>query len=331
VRSQPRVVADEEPAPPPKTAGRRRGVQSDAAKAAHVDDQIPGVVAPVIYAPRWDDKAIRAAARTNFTEEQATEVCEAIQMLPNGIGVRIFWLVHKYGMDTAFGQAIAPDIEYILGDYHGLGYSVTDANSPLVYPSNLVILVATLLGISGLPDPRHWLSDEACAIMDGENPKDRNATSLQAYTLAPTLRASTGDLQCHCETSPAYFKPRALAAYTTPSHNRCATGACRFHMVHATIKSVGEKMKEMRCERLPLFFCPDHPGQPIKIDYRLDDNKNPIGVFVKCTAVTTDANRIKRYCNVSEELFTRSNNFGLGSAGAIRLMNLLFQDPRLVL
>jgi hypothetical protein len=234
-------------------------------------------------------------------------------------------------METAFGRGIAPDIDFIMDDYRNLGYNVREDNSPLHYPSNLVIVVATLLGITGLPDRSRWLSDEACAVMDGENPKDRDAAALQAYTLAPSLRASTGDLQCHCEMPPAYFKPRQTTAYTTPSQNRCASGACRFHMIYATIKTVGEKLKAMKCERLPLFFCPDHPGQSIKIDFRLDDNKNPTGVFAKCTAVTTDANRAKRYCTVSEELFTRTGNYGVGSNGAIKLMNLLYQDTRLAL
>ena len=322
--------ADSRPAAP-VTSARRRAVLSDTAKAAHVDDALPGVARPTIYAPRWDPIAIRDAGRTSLTDDEVTDIFEAIQLLPNGIGARIMWLVKNFGMDTPFGKGIAPDIDDIMMSYRNLGHVVRDDNSPIKYPSNLVIVVATLLGITGLPDRAHWLSDEACAVTDGENPKDCNATTLQAYTLAPPLRASTGDLQCHCERPPAYFKPRQLVSYTTPSHNRCASNACRFHMVHATIKTVGEKMRDMKCARLPLFFCPDHPGQPIKIDFHLDSDKNPTGAFAKCTAVQVDADRTRRWCNVSEELFTSTNNFGLGSTGAIQLLNLLFRDTRLVL
>jgi len=156
-------------------------------------------------------------------------------------------------------NSLAESLEAKVGEEPGLEQMTAAAS-----------VLSAWLGCSKAVNPAELVSEGTMANPDlnrsGVNPSSRQVCELLAYTSAPRILSAQGDVTCFCK-EPAAFKQQQPwnRSQEVVSYYVCREGRCRMHITTDALGKLNEIMNDMNVDTLPIWFCPNHPEQQIKM------------------------------------------------------------------
>jgi hypothetical protein len=199
---------------------------------------------------------------------------------------------------------IASDVEGLIP---AVRERVTNPIPLSLHPRNLSVLAAHFG--AKVPDPSEWVSDGTIQSMTDLTPDvarevlvQRSIPEFQAYTTCPSIFSDHGLVRCFCGQT-ASFKQVQVYQQKGKFVDRfhCTEGRCRFNITSGALALLKDLMADLGVDRIPVWFCPLHPEQDLRITQEFEFDKElkisvpTDNIYLSCPHVETKGGK-KEFC-----------------------------------